>query len=208
MSKPIKRTKYNNNTEEDNNNLEVQLKTHEIFHRGDEPKVLLEDVYEVQGDYPRGFFVIMAKRNIQHSFVFKYPENLWFEDLYGLRKSAYVNMRTVDGEMYELHLKPSRDKMYLFGYLIKHDDMIRIVKDSMNEIIYQRKLPLVLDLDDTLVRLVGEGNERYVPEVDIPNCADRVAVLKDGKRVVLAERVHEFLEWAQNLYDISVCSLG
>ncbi|KAI8095621.1 hypothetical protein BDF21DRAFT_328392 [Thamnidium elegans] len=209
MLKPTKRTKYNNNSDEDtNNNLEVQLKTHEVFYRGDEPKVLLEDMYEIQGAYPRGFFVIMAKRNIQHNFVFTYPDNYWFEDLYGLRKSAYVGMRTAEGELYELHLKPSRDKMWLFGYLIKHVDMIRIVKESMNEIIYQRKLPLVLDLDDTLVRLVGEGNERYVPEVDIPKCMDRVAVLKDGRRVVLTERVHEFLEWAQNLYDISVCSLG
>lgn len=204
--KPTKRTKYNDG--DTNNNLEVQLKTHEVFYRGDEPRVLLEDMYEIQGAYPRGFFVIMAKRNIQHNFVFTYPDNYWFEDLYGLRKSAYVGMRTADGELYELHLKPSRDKMWLFGYLIKHVDMIRIVKESMNEIIYQRKLPLVLDLDDTLVRLVGEGNERYVPEIDIPKCKDRVAVLKDGRRVVLTERVHEFLEWAQNLYDISVCSLG
>lgn len=37
---------------------------------------------------------------------------------------------------------------------------------------------------------------------------DRVATLKDGRRVVLTERVHEFLDWAQNFYDISVCSLG
>ncbi|KAG2202543.1 hypothetical protein INT47_012537, partial [Mucor saturninus] len=206
--KPPKRAKYNNEGDATNNNLEVQLKTHEVFYRGDEPKVLLEDMYEIQGAYPRGFFVIMAKKNIQHNFVFTYPDNYWFEDLYGLRKSAYVGMRTAEGELYELHLKPSRDKMWLFGYLIKHVDMIRIVKDSMNEIIYQRKLPLVLDLDDTLVRLVGEGNERYVPEIDIPKCKDRVAVLKDGRRVVLTERVHEFLEWAQNLYDISVCSLG
>lgn len=97
---------------------------------------------------------------------------------------------------------------HLFGYLIKHTDMIRIVKESMTEILNLRKLPLVLDLDDTLVRLVGEGNERYVKEADIPKCNNRVAVLKDGRRVVLTERVHEFLEWAQNLFDISVCSLG
>ncbi|KAI8327678.1 hypothetical protein EDC96DRAFT_88944 [Choanephora cucurbitarum] len=151
----------------------------------------------------------MAKRNIMHNFVFAYPDHPWFEDLYGLRKSAYICMRTEEGELYELHLKPSRDKMFLFGYLIKHIDMIRIVKDSMTEIVYQqRRLPLVLDLDDTLVRLVGEGNERYVPEAELSKCRDRVATLKDGRRVVLADRVHDFLEWAQNLYDISVCSLG
>ncbi|CAO3654934.1 unnamed protein product [Mucor hiemalis] len=205
--KPSKRQRVNNHPEEANN-LDVQLKTHEVFYRGDEPKLLLEDSYEIQGAYPRGFFVMMAKRNIKHNFVFEYPEHYWFEDLYGLRKSAYVCMRTTDGELYELHLKPSREKLYMFGYLIKHVDMIRIVKDSMNDIILQRKLPLVLDLDDTLVRLVGEGNDRYVPEADIPKCKDRVAVLKDGRRVVLTQRVHEFLDWAQNLFDISVCSLG
>ncbi|KAI8997272.1 NLI interacting factor-like phosphatase-domain-containing protein [Pilobolus umbonatus] len=200
--KPAKRSKL------DDDNLHIQLTTHEVIIRGDEPKLLLEDSYEIQGAYPRGFFVMMAKRSIQHNFVFTYPDHPWFEDLYGLRKSAYIGMRTEDGELWELHLKPSRDKLYLFGYLIKHVDMIRIVKESMNELIFQRKLPLVLDLDDTLVRLVGEGNDRYVPEADIPKCGNRIAVLKDGRRVVLTERVHEFLEWAQNLYDISVCSLG
>ncbi|RCI04192.1 RNA polymerase II [Rhizopus stolonifer] len=203
--RPSKKPKINHSE----NNLEIPLKIHEIIIRGDEPKVLLEDVYEIQGAYPRGYFVMMAKRNIMHNFVFAYPDHPWFEDLYGLRKSAYICMRTEEGELYELHLKPSRDKLFLFGYMIKHSDMIRIVKDSMNEIVYQqRKLPLVLDLDDTLVRLVGEGNDRYVPEAELPKCRDRVANLKDGRRVVLTERVHEFLEWAQNLYDISVCSLG
>jgi hypothetical protein len=97
---------------------------------------------------------------------------------------------------------------FLFGYLVKHEAMIHIVKESMTELLHCRKLPLVLDLDDTLVRIVGEGNERHVPEADIPKCKNRVAVLKDGRRVVLTEGVHEFLEWAQQLFDISVCSLG
>lgn len=197
-----------NDTRNEIDNLECQLKTVDVIIRGDEPQVILEDMYEIQGAYPRGFFVMMAKRNIQHNFVFELPDHPWFQDLYGLRKSAYVAMRTENGELYELHLKPSRDKLYVFGYLVKHEDMIRIVKDSMNELLHCRKLPLVLDLDDTLVRIVGEGNERHVPEADIPKCRDRVAVLKDGRRVVLTEGVHEFLEWAQQFFDISVCSLG
>lgn len=36
----------------------------------------------------------------------------------------------------------------------------------------------------------------------------RVRELKDGRKVVLAEKVHEFLDWASRLFDISVCSLG
>ncbi|ORX58108.1 hypothetical protein DM01DRAFT_1318835 [Hesseltinella vesiculosa] len=186
----------------------VQLVTHDIAYRGDEPQLLLGDRYDILGAFPRGFFVMMAKRNIQHNFVFQYPDHPWFEDLYGLRKSAYILCCSEDGVQWQLHLKPSRDKLWLFGYLIKQDDMTRIVKDSMDEILLQRKLPLVLDLDDTLVRLVGEGNERFVPEMELGKYGNRVAVLKDGRRVVLTDRVHEFLDWAQNFYDISVCSLG
>ncbi|OAC99454.1 hypothetical protein MUCCIDRAFT_92743 [Mucor lusitanicus CBS 277.49] len=197
-----------NGQRSNDDSLECQLRIIEVLIRGDEPKILLEDTYEIQGAYPRGFFVMMAKRQIQHNFVFAFPDHPWFEDLYGLRKSAYVAMRTEDGELYELHLKPSRDKQFLFGYLVKHEAMIHIVKQSMEELLHSRKLPLVLDLDDTLVRIVGEGNERHVPEADIPKCKDRVAVLKDGRRVVLTEGVHEFLEWAQQFFDISVCSLG
>lgn len=94
-------------------------------------------------------------------------------------------------------------------------------------LLVQRRLPLVLDLDDTLVRAVGEDDKhRQVPEKDLPHCeykvdkthigitnmryigGNRVVTLRDGRRVVMTERVHEFLEWAQNYYDISVCSLG
>ncbi|KAK4514645.1 uncharacterized protein ATC70_002246 [Mucor velutinosus] len=189
-------------------NSECQLRIIDLLIHGDEPKILLEDTYEIQGAYYRGFYVMMAKRQIQHNFVFAYPDHPWFEDLYGMRKSAYVAMRTEDGELYELHLKPSRDKQFLFGYLVKHEAMVHIVKESMKELLHCRKLPLVLDLDDTLVRIVGEGNERHVPEADISKCRDRVAVLKDGRRVVLTEGVHEFLQWAQQFFDISVCSLG
>ncbi|KAI8379104.1 uncharacterized protein BYT42DRAFT_593378 [Radiomyces spectabilis] len=165
-------------------------------------------MYEIKGAYPRGFFVVMAKRAIQHSFVFQYPDHPWFDDLYGMRKSAYTVGRTEDGELYEIHLKPSRDKKWLFGYLCKHSEMIRIVRGSMEELIYQRRLPLVLDLDDTMVRLVGDGDERFVPEKDVHKYGNRVAMLGDGKRVVLTERAHDFLEWAQQYFDISVCSLG
>lgn len=96
----------------------------------------------------------------------------------------------------------------MFGYLLKQSDIIGFVKESVTELMKYRKLPLVLDLDDTLVRLIGEGSDRFVKEADIHKCRDRVAVLKDGRRVVLTEKVHEFLEWAHNFFEISVCSLG
>ncbi|KAJ3259569.1 hypothetical protein HK103_002123 [Boothiomyces macroporosus] len=61
---------------------------------------------------------------------------------------------------------------------------------------------------DTLVRVVGNAPGRYVPEQDIEHVMHRVRELKDGRKVVLADRVHEFLNWASNLYEISLCSLG
>lgn len=106
-----KRAKLSNsNAKTEDINMEVELKTHEIIVRGDDPKVLLEDSFEIQGDVPRGFFVMIAKKNIPYNFVFAYPEHPWFEDVCGLRKSAYFLMRTAEGESYELHLKPTRDK--------------------------------------------------------------------------------------------------
>jgi hypothetical protein len=73
----------------------------------------------------------------------------------------------------------------------------------------------VLDLDDTLVRLVGNSPGRYVAEDQIHlgifiiyKASDRVRELKDGRKIVIAERVHEFLQWATKFFDISVCSLG
>jgi hypothetical protein len=65
-----------------------------------------------------------------------------------------------------------------------------------------------LDLDDTLVRVVGDAPGRYVSIEDSLKVSHRVRELRDGRKVVLTERVHEFLEWAQKLFEISVCSLG
>ncbi|KAI8579531.1 hypothetical protein K450DRAFT_241442 [Umbelopsis ramanniana AG] len=86
--------------------------------------------------------------------------------------------------------------------------MLRIIKEQQEGLLRQRRLPLVLDLDDTLVRLVGNETGRYVPEDQLHLCQDRVRTLRDGRRVVLTDHVHEFLDWAKNYYDISVCSLG
>lgn len=90
--------------------LFVDLQIQQAFLHGGDPKILLENELEIQGSYPRGFFVMMAKKQIKQTFIFTIPEHPWFEDLRGLRRSAYLNMRTEEGELYELHLKPSRDK--------------------------------------------------------------------------------------------------
>ncbi|RUS18702.1 hypothetical protein BC938DRAFT_475916 [Jimgerdemannia flammicorona] len=124
-------------------------------------------------------------------------------------KSAYTNIREEgSSEIWELHLKPSRDRSNIFGYICKHSDMQRIIREQQDGMLKLRRLPLVLDLDDTLVRLVGSEPGRYVPESALLFCRDRVRDLRDGRKVVLTERVHEFLDWAQKFFEISVCSLG
>ncbi|KAI9319727.1 hypothetical protein BX666DRAFT_1319475 [Dichotomocladium elegans] len=186
---------------------QVQLTTHEVVYRGTEPSFLLEEHYEIQGVDPRGIFFIFAQLQMGHSFVFLNPDHPWFDDIYGLRKTAYITLKSEAGDIYELHFKGARDK-YLFGYLCKREDIIQAARSAMEAIVFNRKLPLVLDLDDTLVRLVGDGNDRYVPESDAHLYGNRVVPLSDGRRVVITERVHEFLDWAHNFFDISVCSLG
>jgi hypothetical protein len=36
----------------------------------------------------------------------------------------------------------------------------------------------------------------------------RIAYLKDGRRIVLAQNIFEFLDWAKTKFEISICSLG
>jgi hypothetical protein len=48
--------------------------------------------------------------------------------------------------------------------------MLRIIKEQQDGLLRQRRLPLVLDLDDTLVRLVGNETGRYVPENQLHLC--------------------------------------
>lgn len=69
-----------------NSSAPLQLIAQDIFFRGDEPRVFLEESYEIEGAYPRGFFIAMAKRQIEHNFVFRHPDHPYFDDLYGLRR--------------------------------------------------------------------------------------------------------------------------
>lgn len=134
------------------------------------------------------------------------------------------------GEEWELHLKATREGTYifnriiflgrnLFGYLIPKIKIQQLIDDQLNSMLNNRKLPLVLDLDDTLVRSVGVDKGRFVHPDDLGKglsffklililAGDRVRVLESGLQVVITDRVEEFLSWASNLYEISVCSLG
>ena len=81
-----------------------------------------------------------------------------------------------------------------------------------------RKLPLILDLDDTLIRVVDKtGSNKVFPfsKLDLGKfkilknlVKNRTRELKDGRKVVLASKVLEFLRWAKQFFEISICSLG
>ncbi|KAG0235477.1 hypothetical protein BGW42_005263 [Actinomortierella wolfii] len=187
------------------------LETQEFFHHPDLTQVFyLERQYTVKASFPRSFFMVMAQHSIRHCCVFRFPSGeKWWSELSGLRKSTYIEFRAEgSNEQWELHLKPSKDRSMIFGYIIKHSDMVSFINNQKYSMLRARRLPLVLDLDDTLVRLVGNGDKRYVPETEAAKVPNRVRRLRDGRQVVLTEYVEEFLEWASRLFDISVCSLG
>ncbi|KAI8905936.1 hypothetical protein EDD86DRAFT_248875 [Gorgonomyces haynaldii] len=157
---------------------------------------LLEPVYSVTKVLPRSYFSILQQNQIGWTFVFTMPESgsKFFTEIAGLRQTALMIVTETN----------SKD-VNLFGFLVKQADVTAFIQKRVSDLLKTRRLPLVLDLDDTLVRAVGDEPGRYVPLHEIAN---RVRSLKDGRKVVLTERVHEFLEWAQKYFEISVCSLG
>lgn len=54
----------------------------------------------------------------------------------------------------------------------------------------------------------GDLTQRSVPQSQANLVPHRVKILRDGRRVVLAENVHEFLEWSSRFFEVSICSLG
>ncbi|KAI8928316.1 hypothetical protein BC831DRAFT_423704 [Entophlyctis helioformis] len=172
---------------------------------------VLENEYVIEKALPRSYFIIIQQLLVQSSFVFSWPEpdHVFFQEIAGMRKSTYITLKEQrTGDRWELHLKPTKERTNIFGYLCKADDITKVIQERAKMLLLSRKLPLVLDLDDTLVRVVGNAPGRYVPESEIAQVPHRVRDLQDGRKVVLTERVHEFLEWASNFFEISVCSLG
>ncbi|KAJ3072852.1 hypothetical protein HDU98_002775 [Podochytrium sp. JEL0797] len=175
------------------------------------PTFLLESEYTLKSLLPRSYFNLLHAHNVQHQFVFQFtnPEHVLFKEMYGLRKTAYFTIKEAGStEEWEFHLKPSRERTNFFGYLIRAADLRAFIQQRVTMMVASRKLPLVLDLDDTLVRMIGNEEGRYVPSQLAKLVPNRVRTLKDGRQIVLTERVEEFLQWAQNLFEISVCSVG
>lgn len=83
--------------------------------------------------------MVLLQNGIKESFVFSYPDHPWFNDLSGLRKSAYTTFQEHgSNEVWELHLKPSRDKTNIFGYLCKESDMLLIICQQQDNLLVSR----------------------------------------------------------------------
>ena len=130
---------------------------------------ILDQEYEIAGLMSRGYFNLVQQLKIGYSFVFKWPQphHAFFSRLAGMRKTAYINIKEeTTGKLWELHLKPSinREGALILGFFV---DKIRIKKEikmKVDSLLNNRRLPLVLDLDDTLVRIVGGNTRLNVPE--------------------------------------------
>jgi len=172
---------------------------------------VLEDKFKVDCTLPRSYYNIVKDcANNHHPFIFNYPEppmqNVFFAECARMKRSVVIlNIKEKNSETtWELHLKPTVKESLIFGYICKPDHLYRKVAEKVDFLMLERKLPLVLDLDDTLVK--------YLPDPEIleyeKKTPHRVETLKDGRKIVLVERVHEFLDWAQRFFEISICTIG
>ncbi|KAJ3137418.1 hypothetical protein HK100_000687 [Physocladia obscura] len=183
----------------------------QMIRRNSYPPILLESEYTLKSLLPRSFFNMLQTNGVPHNFVFSFSnsEHGFFKEMAGLRKTAYINMKeATSNEVWELHLKTSRERTNVFGYLVRAADVRNFIQQRLTMLTTSRKLPLVLDLDDTLVRMVGSDERGNVPPNQAELVPDRVRTLTDGRRVVLTDRVEEFLQWAQRFFEINVCSVG
>ncbi|KAI9088842.1 hypothetical protein DFS34DRAFT_585718 [Phlyctochytrium arcticum] len=145
--------------------------------------------------------------------VFKWPEpesDFW-ADLAGLRKTVFVHVREKDtGRQWEMHLKPAKDRTHrkLFAYFLPMGALRTAMRAQVDKLLEEKRLPLVLDIDDTLVRAVGAENKYVKAEHVALLPPSRLANLRDGRQIVLASSMLRFLDWAREKFEISICSIG
>jgi hypothetical protein len=176
-------------------------------------KFALADEYVVRGQVNRAYF--SAVQNIKvggHSIVWRCdnPTHPWYEELCGLRKAAYFTIKEVGlVGRWEMYIKPARDRQHVFGYLRQPLEIREVLVSHVFTLLKRRVLPLVLDLDDTLVRIISdEKGIDAVPTQIAEQYPERIRALKDGSRVMIAEGAEEFLDWAKQKFELQVCSVG
>ncbi|KAI8995128.1 hypothetical protein BC832DRAFT_536024 [Gaertneriomyces semiglobifer] len=138
----------------------------------------------------------------------------------GEKKSLVWEIRDKEGNSWELYVKPDETlnkrgeppklkNIRLEGYLQRQFTLRSLLNSKVQDLISKRKLPLVLDIDDTLLRIVGNNSAKYIPterlaEVD----PSRILKLRDGRQAVMATGLLQFLDEMKMRYEISICSVG
>ncbi|KAJ3352301.1 hypothetical protein GGF32_003832 [Allomyces javanicus] len=125
------------------------------------------------------------------------------EEMKHLRQSALVAWDDEHGETWELHLKVNPTGHHVDGYLVPSSLVRALIRDQAVNLLAAGKLPLVLDLDDTVVRVGPRAGTRLAAAAQA-----RAHRLPCGKTIVVASHVHRFLAWAAAKFEVSVCSLG
>ncbi|KAI9349604.1 hypothetical protein BDR26DRAFT_852439 [Obelidium mucronatum] len=127
-------------------------------------------------------------------------ENKALETRRLFRESFLIVVKTVSGETFDLHLsvrdKPSNQ---ISGILLRRSEYQISVGEHMNRVIRSRKIDLVLDIDDTLLRVRKKGN------------ADenrQLSKLDNGMAVELAEDLWKFLDFLSKHCMIHLYSAG
>ncbi|KAI9152429.1 hypothetical protein H9P43_009220 [Blastocladiella emersonii ATCC 22665] len=147
------------------------------------------------------------------------------EEMKHLRKSAFIPLACIvpGGEPWELHLKVNATGHQLDGYLVPTARMHAILEEAGLALLRARRLPLVLDLDDTVVRVAltpgdlaaATSAQAQAQAAPPPGTAPpprpndpRAHRLPCGKHVLVASDAPRFLDWARDKFEVSVCSLG
>ncbi|KAJ3018620.1 UNVERIFIED_CONTAM: RNA polymerase II [Siphonaria sp. JEL0065] len=126
----------------------------------------------------------------------------FLEDRHTFHESFLILIRTVAGESFDLHLHVKRissKHAHISGILISRAEYQRAVAAHMNRVITTRKIDLVLDIDDTLLRAHRKGDS---------DDGKTLTALENGTFVVLADDVWKFLEFAERHFTIHLYSCG
>jgi hypothetical protein len=190
---------------------------------------------ELQGLLPRGICALLHEKGWLPTFQFsvigscsrprphpREPSLIpLIEEMKHMRTSALVTLPDPQdpSNFWELHLKVNPTGHELDGWVIHPLTLRSLMLDQVWSLFQANKLPLILDLDDTIVRVMNPGpsgkkqahptslNSR-VDDASDPEESTRSHWLPCGKRVMVARDAARFLDWATMHFEVSVYSLG
>lgn len=143
----------------------INLKIHQVSKLKGGHQFILESNYTLQEILHNSFTELLKNIKFSHTFTFNWPDSEFFNQSAGLKISSFTKIKeTRTGEDWELHLRAKKDKSVVLGFLLKPAEIQRVIDDKAMSLLKSRKLPLILDLDDTLIRVVDKtGSNKVFP---------------------------------------------